>query len=282
MALQPVRQRQRRPESSVESALGYILNVQVVRQRSTRPYQSMIKGWLIWQSAVNPLAWGTKRRWCRFFLRGLVYLWITSVITRPIPFRIAGTDRNVTMVDVIGRAATDSALAEAVGKTLEAHEDYERDGITFPNGCQICEVEVDVETGETRIDRFSVIDDFGVVINPMTAEGQVMGGVVQGIGQAMLEEIRYDENGQLLSGSFMDYCLPRADDLSNIDVDFYYGQPTEKNPLGAKGSGEAGCCGALPAVVNAVVDALSGHGVKHLEMPLTADSVWRAVNAQAT
>lgn len=196
-------------------------------------------------------------------------------------FRIAGTDRMITMTDVIARAATDNALVEEVGKTLEAHEDYERDGITFPNGCQICEVEVDVETGQTRIDRFTVIDDFGVVINPMTAEGQVMGGVVQGIGQALLEEIRYDENGQLLSGSFMDYCLPRADDLSNIEVGFYFDQPTEKNPLGAKGSGEAGCCGALPAVVNAVVDALSDQGVNHLEMPLTADSVWRAMHQTA-
>lgn len=193
--------------------------------------------------------------------------------------RVAGTDRSISMADLVVKAATDSGLAEQVGKPLEAHEDYERDGITFPNGCQICEVEVDVETGDVRIDRFSVVDDFGVVINPMTAEGQVMGGVVQGIGQALLEEIRYDDSGQLISGSFMDYCLPRADDVSNLEVGFYFDQPTQKNPLGAKGSGEAGCCGALPAVVNAVVNALAEYGVDHIDMPLTADKVWRATVA---
>jgi carbon-monoxide dehydrogenase large subunit len=124
-----------------------------------------------------------------------------------------------------------------------------------------------------------VVDDFGRIINPLIVRGQVLGGIVQGIGQALYEDTRYDETGQLTTASFMDYSLPRADDLPSITLDLYEDAPTKTNPLGAKGCGEAGATGAPPAVVNAVVDALKEFGVVHLDMPLTREKVWAAIQA---
>jgi len=149
--------------------------------------------------------------------------------------------------------------------------------VTFPNGSQICEVEIDEETGVVRIVRHSVVDDVGRMVNPMLVKGQIHGGVVQGLGQGLFEELAYDPTtAQLLAGSFMDYVMPRADDMPLFDVDSHE-VPTQVNPLGAKGVGEAGTVGALPALLNAVNDALAPLGVRHLDMPVTSERVWRAI-----
>jgi aerobic carbon-monoxide dehydrogenase large subunit len=176
-------------------------------------------------------------------------------------FRIAGTDRRIALFDVGELEATHT----------RAPEHY-----TYPNGCHICEVEVDAQTGGVRILRYTVVDDFGRAMNPKLLEGQVQGGTAQGIGQALLEHAVYDRgSGQLLSGSFMDYAMPRAGDLPSFDCGFHH-VPCTTNPLGVKGAGEAGAVGAPAAVVNAVANAL---GVRHLDMPLTAEKVWRALRA---
>jgi carbon-monoxide dehydrogenase large subunit len=151
--------------------------------------------------------------------------------------------------------------------------------VTFPNGCQVCEVEIDEETGAVRIVRHTVVDDVGTMVNPMLVEGQIHGGVVQGLGQGLFEELTYEPaTGQLLAGSFMDYAMPRADDVPFFDV-VSHEVPTKVNPLGAKGVGEAGTVGALPALLNAVNDALAPLGVRHLDMPVTPERVWRAIRA---
>jgi carbon-monoxide dehydrogenase large subunit len=148
---------------------------------------------------------------------------------------------------------------------------------TFPNGCHVCELEIDPETGISRILRYSVVDDVGTVINHLTLEGQIHGGIVQGIGQCFSEHVRYDpDTGQLLTGSFMDYGLPRADDTCDFDME-NIPAPTPTNPLGVKGAGEAGNVGALPAIMNAVVDALAPLGVRSIDMPATPEKVWRAI-----
>jgi carbon-monoxide dehydrogenase large subunit len=149
--------------------------------------------------------------------------------------------------------------------------------VTFPNGCQVCEVEIEEATGALRIVRHTVVDDVGRMVNPLLVKGQIHGGVVQGLGQALFEDLVYDaETGQLLSGSFMDYAMPRADDVPLFEVDSHE-VPTRINPLGAKGVGEAGTVGAIPALVNAVHDALAPLGVRHLDMPMTPERIWRAI-----
>jgi len=191
------------------------------------------------------------------------------------------TDQTVTMVDVIAASFEQSRLPEGMTPgCMDTDATFEREIISCPNGCHAAEVEVDPDTGHIHVDQMWIVDDFGTVINPMLADGQVMGGIAQGIGQALMEEVVYDdESGQLVTGSLMDYALPRADTMPKMELAFYEGSPTSKNPLGVKGSGEAGCCGAPPAVVNAVLDALKEYGVKHIEMPLTPERVWRAVEA---
>ena len=145
--------------------------------------------------------------------------------------------------------------------------------------CHICELEIDAETGAVEIVRYSVVDDVGTVMNPLLLEGQICGGIAQGVGQVLMEDIRFDpDSGQLLTGSFMDYAMPRAGDLSAIDCDSNP-VPTKTNPLGVKGAGEAGNVGALPAVANALVDALSPLGIRHVEMPATPERLWRAIRA---
>jgi carbon-monoxide dehydrogenase large subunit len=150
--------------------------------------------------------------------------------------------------------------------------------MAFPNGCHIAEVEIDPETGETKVVKYVIVDDFGVLVNPLLVEGQAHGGIVQGIGQALTESVEYDSDGQLLSGSYMDYAIPRADDVPDMDF-LSHPVPARTNELGAKGCGEAGCTGALPAVMNAVVDALSEFGINHIDMPATPERVWRAIQA---
>jgi carbon-monoxide dehydrogenase large subunit len=147
----------------------------------------------------------------------------------------------------------------------------------FPNGCHVCELEIDPDTGRVEIVRYSVVDDVGTVINPLLVHGQIVGGIAQGVGQILMEDIRFDaDSGQLISGSFMDYAMPRADDLSAVQVKSNP-VPTPTNPLGVKGCGEAGCVGAMPAVANAIVNALSGFGIRHIEMPATPERIWRAI-----
>jgi carbon-monoxide dehydrogenase large subunit len=146
----------------------------------------------------------------------------------------------------------------------------------FPNGCHVCELEIDEDTGEVEIVRYSVVDDVGTVLNPLLLKGQIVGGVAQGVGQVLMEDIRFDGEGQMLTGSFMDYAMPRATDISAVDVKSNP-VPTKTNPLGVKGAGEAGCVGALPAVANALVDALSHLGIRHIEMPATPERLWRAM-----
>lgn len=184
-------------------------------------------------------------------------------------YRIAGTDRAVSLFEVAKAA---DGLAAAHTRTPE--------GYTYPNGCHICELEVDADTGEARIERYSIVDDFGRAINPLLLEGQVHGGTAQGIGQALLELGLYDaESAQLLTGSFMDYTMPRADDLPTFDCSFLH-VPCAGNPLGVKGAGEAGAVGAPPAVINAVVDALhAATGMMHIDMPATREKLWRALRA---
>ncbi len=195
-------------------------------------------------------------------------------------FSIVGTDRGV---DILTLAATQRQKVHAgqEATTLDAAEIAKIDNHTFPNGCHMAEVEVDPDTGHVQIVRYVVCDDVGKTVNPMIVRGQVHGGVAQGFGQAVLERTAYDpSSGQLLSGSWMDYALPRAGDLPDIEVEFIE-VPCTTNPLGVKGAGEAGAVGSPPAVVNAIVDALSEAGVTQLDMPATPERVWRALVAAA-
>jgi carbon-monoxide dehydrogenase large subunit len=193
-------------------------------------------------------------------------------------FSIAGTDRAIALLDLEKQLrAMAASLPEGVPDTLSSSQTFERKSFSYPNGAHVCEVEVDPDTGTIDITAYTVVDDFGRIINPLIAGGQVMGGAVQGIGQAMLEGVEYDETGQLLTGSFMDYCMPRASDIPDFNLQFNQDAPTASNPLGVKGAGEAGATGAPPAVVNAVMDALKDYGIAHLDMPLTPIKVWTAI-----
>jgi len=183
-------------------------------------------------------------------------------------YRIAGTDRSIGLAELAAKQP-ERRISIAHSETVK--------GQTWPNGCQVCEAEVDPDTGVVRLARLVAVDDVGRVMNPLIAEGQVHGGMMQGIGQALMEQSVYDENGQLLTGSFMDYAMPRADVLPELATGFDESVPSALNPLGAKGVGEAGCHGAMPAVVNAVLDALAERGVAELDMPLTSEKVWRAL-----
>ena len=191
--------------------------------------------------------------------------------------KVVGTDRIMPFAEILSLSRQADYRGEGLETGLDTEEIFERNAITVPSGSHVIEVEVDPETGVVRLDRYAIVDDFGNVVNPMLADGQVMGGAVQGIGQAILENIVYDDEGQLLTASFMDYALPRADDVVDMDIRYFEGAPTKKNPLGVKGAGEAGCVGAMPAVVNAVMDALKDCGVHHIDMPLTPMRVWQAI-----
>ncbi len=191
-------------------------------------------------------------------------------------FSIVGTDRTI---DIVTLAATQrkKAAAGEPATLLDAAEVAAIDAHTFPNGCHIAEVEVDPETGVIELVRYSVTDDVGKAINPLIVRGQVAGGVAQGFGQAVLEHTVYDPvSGQLLSGSFMDYAMPRANEFPDIEVELIE-VPCASNPLGVKGAGEAGAVGSPPAVINAIIDALSADGVTHIDMPATPERVWRAM-----
>ena len=194
-------------------------------------------------------------------------------------FRIVGTDRHVDLFDVAAAAKDPAKLPPGMEPGLDTTQMHNPAGATYPNGCHIAEIEIDPESGVTTILRYTVVDDFGAVINPLLLEGQVHGGVVQGIGQALLEETVYDnDSGQLLSGTFMDYAMPRADNLPFFSFTTR-NVPCKANPLGIKGAGEAGAIGAPPALINAIVDALHHKGVQHIDMPATPSRVWQALHA---
>ena len=196
-------------------------------------------------------------------------------------FRVKGTDRSKTFAEIALAAYVPHHYPiEQLEPGLNENAFYDPPNFTFPAGSYVCEVEVDPETGAARIDRFTACDDFGNVVNPMIVEGQVHGGLAQGIGQALLEGCRYDEeSGQLLTGSLLDYTLPRADDLPGFRVETVKGTPCKHNPLGVKGCGEAGAIGSPPAVINALIDALTPYGVRELEMPATPFRIWQALAA---
>ncbi len=192
-------------------------------------------------------------------------------------FTVAGTDRTVTLQDVARAAYRPGARPKGLEAGLFETGVFEPEKQTFPNGCHVCEIEIDADTGKLDVVRYVVVDDVGNVINELTLDGQVHGGVAQGIGQAVLEHMIYDrETGQVASGSFMDYAMPRADDMCSIRVESRP-VPTATNPLGVKGAGEAGTVGALPGIMNAAVDALAPLGIRHVEMPLTPEKLWRAI-----
>ncbi len=192
-------------------------------------------------------------------------------------FTIAGTDRGIGIMELAERLREGGgALREGVPRSLDVQHVHENSPSAYPNGCHVAEVEIDPETGTTEVVRYVMVNDFGTVVNPLLVEGQLHGGVVQGIGQALMERTAYDEEGQLVSGSYMDYALPRAHDAPLFAFESRP-VPATTNPLGVKGCGEAGCAGALPSVMNAVVDALSEFGIHHIDMPATPDRVWRAI-----
>ena len=189
-------------------------------------------------------------------------------------FRIVGTDRHVGLMAV-------AAHARQTGNSLDTYQEFTREHHTFPNGCHVAEVEVDPETGLITLERYTAVDDYGTVINPMLVEGQVHGAIAQGVGQALMEQAIFEGGtGQLLSGSFMDYSMPRADDLPSFDVTLA-GIPCATNPLGVKGAGEAGAIAGFPAVANAVLDALRQYGVTSIEGAATPGRIWAMIHQGA-
>ena len=192
-------------------------------------------------------------------------------------FGVAGTDRGLTLKQVVTSAFQPGRLPPGVEPGMYEHATYAPKRDTFPNGCHVCELEIDPATGAVALLSYLVVDNVGTVINPLTLAGQIHGGVAQGVGQILMEQVVYEPgSGQLLTASFMDYCMPRAEDMCGIRI-VSNPVPTEGNPLGAKGAGEAGTVGALPAVMIAVTNALEPLGVREFDMPATSDRIWRAM-----
>ena len=197
-------------------------------------------------------------------------------------FVIAGTDRSIGIMELADKLRSGLNLPEGVPPTLDVRHVSDGPGAsTYPNGCHVCEVELDPDTGVIEVVKYSSVNDFGTVINPLIVEGQLHGGVIQGIGQALMEMTAYDTEGQFLTGSFMDYALPRAIDSPEVAV-INHPVPATTNVLGVKGCGEAGCAGSLTSVMNAVADALSEFGIRHMDMPATPYRVWRAIQDART
>ena len=196
-------------------------------------------------------------------------------------FTIAGTDRGLSIHEVAKSAFQLEKLPPGMEPGLDETATYRARSGNFPNGCHVCEVEIDPETGATRIVGYWVVDDVGTVINPLLVKGQNMGGIAQGMGQVLMENKAYDAEGQVLTGSFMDYAMPRAEDFCNVVIEDNP-VPTPTNPLGVKGAGEAGTVGSLSAGVNAIVDALSVLGVRHIDTPCTPFKVWQAIHSMCS
>jgi aerobic carbon-monoxide dehydrogenase large subunit len=193
-------------------------------------------------------------------------------------FQVSGTDRRIGLFEV-ARAAESGKIPPSLGSLLMAAKMHSNPAFAFANGCEVCEVEIDPETGHVQVVSLSVVDDSGRAVNPMVVHGQMHGAVANGIGQALYEHTVYQpESGQLLSGSFMDYTIPRADDLPSMPV-ISRDVASPSNLLGVKGAGEGGTVGAPAAVIHAILDALKPYGVKHIDMPATPEVVWRAIQA---
>jgi len=192
-------------------------------------------------------------------------------------FTIAGTDRAIHIMDLAKRAREATNLPEGLPATLDETGNCTNNANTFPNGCHVCELEIDEDTGGVDILRYTVVDDMGLVVNPMIVMGQIHGGIVQGVGQALMEDTVFDSGGQLLSGSFTDYAMPRADNFPNFDIEFN-NVPCTTNVMGIKGAGEAGSVGSLASVMNAVIDALSPYRIRHMDMPATPLKIWKAIH----
>jgi carbon-monoxide dehydrogenase large subunit len=191
-------------------------------------------------------------------------------------FVIAGTDRSIGIMELAEKLRAGIQLPDGVPATLNVMHASEPIPSAFPNGCHVAEVEIDPQTGVTAVVKYTAVNDFGTVINPLLVDGQTHGGVVQGIGQALMENTVYDEDGQLLTGSYMDYAMPRAHDAPAV-VTENHPVPATSNPLGTKGCGEAGCAGALTSVMNAIADALADCGIRHIDMPASPARVWQAI-----
>jgi carbon-monoxide dehydrogenase large subunit len=192
-------------------------------------------------------------------------------------FTIVGTDRSVGLMDLATKLRDGLKLPEGTPDSLDVNLVADTPPSAFPNGCHVAEVELDPETGVVEVVKYSMVNDFGNIVNPITVAGQAHGGVVQGIGQALMERTYYDADGQLLSGSYMDYAMPRADNAPLFAIE-NHPVPATTNALGVKGCGEAGCAGSLPSIMNAVLDALSQYGIKHIDMPATPERIWRAIH----
>jgi len=193
-------------------------------------------------------------------------------------FRVKGTDRATGLLDLAARARTLPDLAPDLQGGLDSTAKFVSPQMSFPNGCHVTEVEIDPETGAVAVVGYAAVDDVGRIVHEAIVEGQIHGGIAQGLGQVLGEHVIYDEHGQLLTASFMDYMLPRADDLPALRVG-HHSVPCTTNPLGVKGAGESGVAGALPSAVNAVLDALAGRGVRELDMPMSPSRVWAALHA---
>jgi carbon-monoxide dehydrogenase large subunit len=191
-------------------------------------------------------------------------------------FSSSKTNQTLTIKEVARAAADPVNLPDDMEVGLTSTATFATDTQNFPNGCHICEVEIDEETGEVEIVGYNVVDDVGTVLNPLLLHGQIDGGIAQGLGQILMEDVRFDGDGQLLTGSFMDYAMPRARTTPAYHMESNP-VPTKTNPLGTKGAGEAGCVGAMPAVANALVDALSVYGITHVAMPATPEVIWRTI-----
>jgi aerobic carbon-monoxide dehydrogenase large subunit len=202
---------------------------------------------------------------------------IGDIEFEPGRYRVSGTDRAISLVDTAKAFYRPFTMLPGVGLGLEGSGTFDGHIPSYPNGCHVCEVELDAATGQVSIDRYTVVDDCGRAINPMICEGQIHGGLAQGIGQALLENVVYDtDSGQLLTGSYMDYCMPRAGDMGELTTEFS-SIPCTTNPIGVKGVGESGAIGAPPVVINAVIDALRSLGIDRIDMPATPFRVWQAL-----
>jgi aerobic carbon-monoxide dehydrogenase large subunit len=238
---------------------------------------TVIGGTALWIAADKVIAKGKK------IAARLLEAAEADVVFADGKFAVVGTDRVVSLKEVARAAFQPALLPSGLEPGLYETGTFSPKQDTWPNGCHVCEVEIDPDTGAVALVNYVIVDDVGTVINPLTLKGQIHGGVAQGVGQALMEQVVYDpESGQLLTASFMDYAMPRADTFPEMVIESNP-VPTTLNPLGAKGAGEAGTVGALPVVMNAVIDALAPLGVRHLDMPATAERVWRAIQeARAT
>ena len=213
----------------------------------------------------------------KFIVAHLLEAAVGDIAFKDGTYSVAGTDRYVDIVEVAKAAFQPAQLPPGLEPGFYETGTFSGGEPTFPNGCHICEVEIDRWTGKVSIVSYTVVDDVGTVLNPLLLKGQIHGGIAQGLGQALMEDIAFDAvSGQLLTGSFMDYAMPRADDFCTIQISSNE-VPTSKNPLGVKGAGEAGTVGSLSAVMNAVNDALASIGAPEIDMPATAENVWRAI-----